>query len=69
MGSVSYVKYDRVRSWLSGVPMAISRQVDDGGVPLYVTDHLKQIAEDNGIEVSEQDTPNSIVEALRALDE
>ena len=43
--------------------------VDDGGVPLYVTVGLKQIAEENGLEVSDRDTPNHIIEALRALDD
>lgn len=57
------------RSVLSAGAHELLDTVDDGGVPLYVTDHLKRIAGENGIEVSDQDTPNSIVEALRALDE
>ena len=43
-------------------------RVDDGGIPLYITDSLRQIAAENGLEVSDRGTPNSIIEALRALD-
>ena len=39
--------------------------VDAGGVPAFVTNNLKQIAEDNGIEVTIQSTPNEIVDAIR----
>lgn len=42
------------------------RTVDGGGVPAFVTAQLKQIALDNGIEVSPVWTPNEIVAALRA---
>ena len=42
------------------------RTVDGGGVPAFVTAQLKQIAVDNGIEVSTDWTPNQIVAALRA---
>lgn len=42
------------------------RAVDAGGVPAFVTNNLKQIAKDNGIEVTIQWTPNEIVAAIRA---
>lgn len=42
------------------------RAIDAGGVPAFVTTNLKQIAKDNGIEVSAQWTPNEVIDALRA---
>lgn len=41
------------------------RTVDAGGVPTFVTNNLKQIAADNGIDVTIQWSPNEIVEAIR----
>ena len=67
--SGSHINLPRPTSVLSDGAQKLLESVDDGGVPLYVTDHLKRIAEENGFEVSEQDTPNTIIEALRALDE
>jgi len=43
----------------------VLRAVDAGGVPAFVTNNLKQVARDNGIEVTPQWTPNEIVDALR----
>lgn len=40
--------------------------VDAGGVPAFVTSQLKQIASDNGIDVTAASTPNEIVDAIRA---
>lgn len=51
-----------------GVTPAASKllqAVDAGGVPAFITSQLKQIAEDNGIEITGQWTPNEIVEAIR----
>ena len=44
-------------------------KVDEGGIPLYVTASLRAIAEENGIYVSDNDTPNDVIGALRALEE
>ena len=41
------------------------RAVDAGGVPAFVTNHLKQLAADNGIDVLLEWTPNEIVAAIR----
>lgn len=41
------------------------RAVDAGGVPAFITANLKQVAQENGIEVTDAMTPNEIVEALR----
>lgn len=52
----------------SGVTPAageLLRAVDAGGIPAFVTNNLKQIAEDNGIVVGNRWTPNEIVEAIR----
>jgi hypothetical protein len=42
------------------------RSVDAGGIPAFVTGNLRQIASDNGIDVSPGSTPNEIVAAIRA---
>ena len=42
------------------------RVVDAGGVPAFVTSNLKQIALDTGVEVTDDCTPNEIVEAIRS---
>jgi hypothetical protein len=52
----------------AGVTPAASmllQSIDAGGVPAFVTSNLKQIAVDNGIDVTDQWTPNEIVDALR----
>jgi hypothetical protein len=33
---------------------------------MFVSQNLRRIAEENGVEVSEDMTPNAVVEALRA---
>jgi hypothetical protein len=40
--------------------------VDTGGVPAFVTSSLKQIALENGIVITDQSTPNQIIEAIRS---
>lgn len=53
----------------SGVTQAaceLLRAVDSGGVPAFVTGNLKQIAQDNGVALSDESTPNEIVEAIRS---
>lgn len=44
---------------------ALLRSVDDGGIPAFMTTQLRQIALDNGIEVTAVMTPNEIISALR----
>jgi hypothetical protein len=46
---------------------AVVQQADLGGVPMYVTANLKRIAEQHGIVVSSDMTPNAIVDELRRL--
>lgn len=41
-------------------------KVGQGGVPLYMTDTLRRIADDHGIEVTPSMTPNDIIERLKA---
>jgi hypothetical protein len=53
----------------SGVTQAaceLLHAVDAGGVPAFVTAALRQIAEDNGIEITVEWTPNQIVESIRS---
>lgn len=40
-------------------------KVDQGGVPGFITNNLKNIAEKNGITIEGSDTPNSVIEKLR----
>jgi hypothetical protein len=40
-------------------------KVDQGGVPGFITNNLKNIAEKNGIKIEGSDTPNSVIEKLR----
>ncbi len=42
------------------------RTVDAGGIPAFVTGNLKQIALDNGVDVTDDWTPNEIIEAIRS---
>jgi hypothetical protein len=45
---------------------ALLRQADEGGgVPMFVSQNLRRIAAENGVPVSEDMTPNEIVDALR----
>jgi hypothetical protein len=39
--------------------------VDEGGVPGFMTNNLRRIAQENGIEVTPADTPNTVIESLR----
>lgn len=41
------------------------RAVDSGGVPAFVTANLRQIAQDNGVDLTDEWTPNEIVDAVR----
>lgn len=43
--------------------------VDEGGVPGFMTNNLRRIAQENGITVSPSDTPDSVIEAIRAKKE
>ena len=45
---------------------SLLQSVADGGVPAMMTNNLKRIAEANGIVVTPQDTPNSVIEKLQA---
>jgi hypothetical protein len=40
-------------------------KVDSGGVPAQITRNLERIANENGITVTRQDTPNTVIEKLR----
>jgi hypothetical protein len=41
------------------------RKADAGGVPMFTTDNLTRIADENGVSVSSDTTPNEIIEELR----
>ena len=41
--------------------------VDQGGVPGFMTNNLRRIAKENGIEVTPKDTPNTVIDNLRNI--
>lgn len=43
------------------------RSVDAGGVPAFVSSNLREIAQDNGLLVTDDWTPNQIIDALRKM--
>jgi len=43
------------------------KSVEAGGTPAMMTNNLKRIAKENGIEVTPKDTPNSVIDKLQAL--
>ncbi len=52
---------------LSSEARELLARIDEGGIPLVVTENLERIARAHGIEVSRQTTPNEIVRRLRKL--
>jgi hypothetical protein len=52
-------------SHLTPEARALVEQAMQGGVPLYTTANLARIAEENGVSVSAEMTPNHIIDALR----
>ncbi len=52
---------------LSAEARVLLAKIDEGGIPLAVTENLERIARENGIEVSWEMTPNEIVRRLRKL--
>jgi hypothetical protein len=52
---------------LSAEARELIAKIDEGGIPLVVTENLERIARAHGIEVSREMTPNEIVEWLRKL--
>ena len=52
---------------LSAEARELIAKIDEGGIPLVVTENLERIARAHGIEVSREMTPNEIVERLRRL--
>jgi hypothetical protein len=53
------------RRHLTREARALLREADAGGVPMFVSNNLRRIAHDNGVELSEDMTPNAVIEALR----
>lgn len=52
---------------LSAEARALLAKIDEGGIPLIVTQHLERIAKEHGIEISRKMTPNDIIKRLRNL--
>ncbi len=52
---------------LSSEARQLLAKIDEGGIPLVVTENLERIAKAHGIEVSRKTTPNEIVGRLRRL--
>ena len=54
---------------LSSEAKDLIKKYDDGDIPPYMTDGLKRIALEHGIEVADQDNPHDIIKTLRSLGE
>jgi len=52
-------------SALTPEAQALVDKAAQGGVPLYMTANLARIAEENGVAVSAEMTPNQIIDELR----
>ena len=52
---------------LSAEARSLLTKIDEGGIPLLVTENLERIAKEHGIEVSREMTPDEIVRRLRRL--
>jgi hypothetical protein len=52
---------------LSAEARELLAKIDEGGIPLAVTENLERIARSHGIEVSRETTPSEIVRRLRKL--
>ena len=52
---------------LSAEARELLAKIDEGGIPLVVTENLERIARAHGIEVSRETTPNEIIRRLRKL--
>jgi hypothetical protein len=52
---------------LSAEARELLAKIDDGGIPLMVTENLERIARAHGIEVNRHITPDEIVRRLRKL--
>jgi hypothetical protein len=46
---------------------ALLKSVEAGGTPAMMTNNLKRIAKENGVKVTSKDTPNSVIDKLKAL--
>ncbi len=53
------------KRYLTPEAEALLKTVDDGGVPSVMTNNLRKIAEDNGIKVDENTTPEHIITDLK----
>ena len=53
---------------LSAEARELLAKIDEGGIPLLVTENLERIAKAHGIEISRETTPNEIVRRLRKMD-
>ena len=53
---------------LSAEARELLAKIDEGGIPLVITDNLERIAKAHGIEISYEMTPNDIIARLRKLD-
>jgi hypothetical protein len=52
---------------LSAEARELLAKIDEGGIPLLVTDNLERIAKAHGIEISRETTPDEIVRRLRKM--
>lgn len=55
-----------VRRPLTAEAVELLKRADDGGVPMFASSNLRRIASENGVAVSDDMTPNAILDELRA---
>jgi hypothetical protein len=60
------VAHPETTSGLTPEALDLLNRADDGGVPMFTSQNLRRIASENGINVSDDITPNAILEELRA---
>ena len=57
--------HDTSLSPLTAEARALVEKATQDGVPMYTTTHLARIAEENGVSVSPEMTPNQVIDELR----
>ena len=58
---------DLTQKTITPEAMELLGKVDKGGVPGFITNNLRRIAQENGIVVTDADTPNTVIQRLRDL--
>jgi hypothetical protein len=52
---------------LTGEAEQLITKVDEGGVPAFISSDMRRIASENGVTITDDMTPNEVIDALKAL--